>query len=86
MWIGIISSATMLFLAAPAFADSCFFQQRRPFDSARTLLSGPFRLQVEGLVTRGLKLGATNITAVKLIAPPQFGKVDIEGPSFLPET
>jgi hypothetical protein len=32
--------------------------------------------------TRGLKLGSTNITAVKLIGPPQSGKVDIEGPSF----
>jgi hypothetical protein len=31
MWLGIISSATMLFLAAPAFADACLFQPRRPF-------------------------------------------------------
>jgi hypothetical protein len=32
--------------------------------------------------TRGLKLGPTNITDVKLIAPPQSGQVDIKGPSF----
>jgi hypothetical protein len=32
--------------------------------------------------THGLKLGPTNITAVKLIASPQSGKVDIKGPSF----
>jgi len=32
--------------------------------------------------TRGLKFGAANVTDVKLIAPPQSGKVDIKGPSF----
>ena len=31
---------------------------------------------------QGLKFGSLNITSVKLIAPPQFGKVDIKGPSF----
>ena len=30
----------------------------------------------------GLKAGSTNIKDVKLIAPPQSGKVDIKGPSF----
>jgi len=32
--------------------------------------------------TQGLRLGSIIITSVKLIAPPQSGKVDIQGPSF----
>ena len=31
---------------------------------------------------RGLKLGPTNITDVKLVTPPQSGQVEIKGPSF----
>ena len=40
------------------------------------------RLQVARRAPDGLKLGSTNIKDVKLIAPPQSGKVDIQGPSF----
>jgi hypothetical protein len=32
--------------------------------------------------TRGLKIRSTNIKDVKLIVPPESGKVDIKGPSF----
>jgi hypothetical protein len=82
MWIGIISSATMLFLAAPAFADSCLFSAAPPFRLSSDTVEWTIQIASGRTCTRGLKLGATNITAVKLIAPPQFGKVDIEGPSF----
>jgi hypothetical protein len=31
MWLGLISSATMLLFALPAFADSCLFSDAPPF-------------------------------------------------------
>jgi hypothetical protein len=82
MWLGIISSATMLFLAAPAFADSCLFSAAPPFRLSSDTVEWTMQIASGRTCTRGLKLGSTNITAVKLIAPPQSGKVDTEGPSF----
>ena len=82
MWLGIISSATMLFLAAPAFADACLFQPRRPFQLSSDTVEWTMKIECGRTCTQGLRLGSINITSVKLIAPPQSGKVDIKGPSF----
>jgi Bacterial Ig domain len=82
MWFGIISSAAMLFLAAPAFADSCLFSATPPFRLNSDTVEWTMQIASGSTCTHGLKLGSTNITAVKLIAPPQSGKVDIKGPSF----
>jgi hypothetical protein len=82
MWLGIISSATMLFLAAPAFADACLFQPRRPFQLSSDTVEWTMLIASGRTCTQGLRLGSINITSVKLIAPPQSGKLDIKGPSF----
>ena len=82
MWLGIISSATMLFLAAPAFADACLFQPRRPFQLSSDTVEWTMLIASGRTCIQGLRLGSINITSVKLIAPPQSGKVDIKGPSF----
>ena len=82
MWLGIISSATMLFLAAPAFADACLFQPRRPFQLSSDTVEWSMLIASGRTCTQGLRFGSINITSVKLIAPPQSGKVDIKGPSF----
>ena len=82
MWLGIISSATMLLFAVPAFADSCLFSAAPPFQLSSDAIEWTMQIASGTTCTRGLKLGSTNIKDVKLIAPPQSGKVDIQGPSF----
>jgi hypothetical protein len=82
MWLGIIFSVTMLFLAAPAFADSCLFSVAPPFRLSSDTVEWTMQIASGRTCTRGLNLGPTKITAVKLVAPPQAGKVGIEGPSF----
>ena len=82
MWLGIISSATMLLFAVPAFADSCLFSAAPPFQLSSDAVEWTMQIASGTTCTRGLKLGSTNIKDVKLIAPPQSGKVDIQGPSF----
>ena len=74
MWLGIISSATMLFLAAPAFADACLFQPRRPFQLSSDTVEWTMLIASGRTCTQGLRLGSINITSVKLIAPPQSGR------------
>ena len=82
MWLGIISSATMLLFAVPAFADSCLFSAAPPFQLNSDAVEWTMQIASGTTCTRGLKHGSTNITDVKLIAPAQAGKVDIKGPSF----
>src|SRR5215813_7319590 len=81
MWLGIISSATMLFLAAPAFADACLFQPRRPFQLSSDTVEWTMLIASGRTCTQGLRLGSINITSVMLIAPPQSGNVDLKGHS-----
>ena len=82
MWLGILSSATMLLFAVPAFADSCLFSAAPPFQLSSDAVEWTMQIASGTTCTRGLKLGSTNIKDVRLIAPPQSGKVDIQGPSF----
>ena len=82
MWLGIISSATGLLFAVPAFADSCLFSAAPRFQLSSDTVEWTMQIASGTTCTRGLKLGSTNIKDVKLIAPPQSGKVDIQGPSF----
>jgi hypothetical protein len=82
MWLGIISSATVLLFAVPAFADSCLFSAAPPFQLNSDAVEWTMQIASGRTCTRGLKHGPTNITDVKLIAPPQAGKLDIKGPSF----
>jgi hypothetical protein len=79
MWLSIISSATMLLFAVPAFADSCLFSAAPRFQLSSDAVEWAMQIASGTTCTRGLKLGSTNITDVKLIAPPQSGKVDIKG-------
>ena len=81
MWLGIISSASMLLLAVPAFADSCLFSAAPPFQLSSDAVEWTMQIASGTTCTRGLKLGSTNIKDVKLITPPQSGKV-VQGPSF----
>lgn len=82
MRLGIISSTTILFFATPAFADSCVFSAAPPFQFKSDAVEWSMEIASGTSCTRGLKLGPTNITDVKLIAPPQSGQVAIKGPSF----
>jgi hypothetical protein len=72
----------VVFFAAPAFADACLFQPRRPFQLSSDTVEWTMLIASGRTCTQGLKFGSINITSVKLIAPPQSGKVDIKGPSF----
>jgi Bacterial Ig domain len=82
MWrLGLISSVT-IFFAVPAFADSCLFSDAPPFQLSSDAVEWTMQIASGTTCTRGLKVGSTNIKDVKLIAPPQSGKVDIKGPSF----
>jgi hypothetical protein len=72
----------MLLFAVPAFADSCLFSAAPPFQLSSDAVEWTMQIASGTTCTRGLKLGSTNIKDVKLIAPPQSGKVDIQGPSF----
>ena len=82
MWLRILFSATMLLFAVPAIADSCLFSASPPFQLSSDTVEWTMQIASGATCTRGLKLGPTNIKDVKLIAPPQSGKVDIQGPSF----
>jgi hypothetical protein len=82
MWLGIISSATVLLFAVPALADSCLFSAAPPFQLSSDAVEWTMQIASGTTCTRGLKFRSTNIKDVKLIAPPQSGKVDIKGPSF----
>jgi hypothetical protein len=82
MWLSIISSATMLLFAVPAFADSCLFSAAPRFQLSSDAVEWAMQIASGTTCTRGLKFASANITDVKLIAPPQSGKVDIKGPSF----
>ena len=72
----------MLFLATPARADSCLFSAAAPFQLNEDTVEWNMQIASGRTCTRGLNLGAAKITAVKLVDPPQSGKVDIQGPSF----
>ena len=82
MWPGLISSATMLLFAVPAFADSCLFSDAPPFQLSSDAVEWTMQIASGTTCTRGLKLRLINIKDVKLIDPPQSGKVEIKGPSF----
>jgi hypothetical protein len=82
MWLGLISSATMLVFTVPAFADSCLFSDAPPFQLSSDAVEWTMQIASGTTCIRGLKVGSTNIKDVKLIVPPQSGKVDIKGPSF----
>ena len=82
MWLGLISSATTLLFAVPAFADSCRFSAAPPFQLSSDAVEWTMQIASGTTCTRGLNLRSANIKDVKLIAPPQSGKVDIKGPSF----
>jgi Bacterial Ig domain len=84
MWrLGLIScSATMLVFAVPAFGDSCLFSDAPPFQLSSDAVEWTMQIASGATCTRGLKLRSANVKNVKLIGPPQSGKVDIKGPSF----
>jgi hypothetical protein len=82
MWPGLISCATVLLFALPALADSCLFSDAPPFQLSSDAVEWTMQIASGTTCTRGLKFRSTNIKDVKLIVPPQSGKVDIKGPSF----
>jgi hypothetical protein len=67
MRLGIISSATMLLFAVPAFADSCLFSAAPPFQLSSDAVEWAMQIASGTTCTRGLKHGSTNITDVKLM-------------------
>jgi hypothetical protein len=82
MWrLGLVSSVT-IFFAVPAFADSCLFSDAPPFQLSSDAVEWSMQIASGATCTRGLKIRSANVKDVKLIAPPQSGRVDIKGPSF----
>jgi Bacterial Ig domain len=82
MRLGIISSAAILLCAGPALADSCLFSASPAFQFSSDVVEWTMQIASGTTCTRGLKLGPTNVTEVKVIDPPQSGQVEIKGPSF----
>jgi Bacterial Ig domain len=71
-----------LLLAVPAHADSCVFSLNPPFALKSDAVDWTMQIGSGKTCTRGLKYGSVTINEVKLTAPPQSGKVTVQGPSF----
>jgi Bacterial Ig domain len=82
MWLGITSSAALLFFTVSAFADSCIFSAAPPFQLRSDAVDWTMQIASGTSCTRGLKLGPITVSDVKLIASPQSGQVVIKGPAF----
>src|SRR4051812_1162428 len=57
MWLGIISSATVLLFAVPAFADGCLFSAAPPFQLSSDAVEWTMQIASGTTCTRGLKIG-----------------------------
>jgi Bacterial Ig domain len=82
MWFVINFVGALLLLTSPAFADSCVFSLMPPYALKSDAVNWEIQIASGKTCTKGLKYGSVNITNVKLTAPPEFGKVTVQGPGF----
>ena len=59
-----------------------FFLSCRHMLSSRTPSNWEIQIASGKTCTKGLKYGSVAISNVKLTAPPEFGKVTVQGPGF----
>ena len=82
MWLAINFGGALLLLTSPAFADSCVFSLMPPYALKSDAVNWEMQIASGKTCTKGLKYGPVTISAVKLTAPPEFGKVTVQGPGF----
>jgi hypothetical protein len=82
MWLVISSLGTFLLLTLPALGDSCIFSLTPPYALKSDAVDWTMQIGSGKTCTRGLKYGAVTINNVKVTAPPQSGKVTVQGPGF----
>jgi hypothetical protein len=72
----------LLLFTGPAFADSCVFSLMPPYALKADAVNWEMQIASGKTCTKGLKYGSVAISNVKLKAPPEFGKVTVQGPGF----
>jgi hypothetical protein len=82
MWLVINFVGALLLLTLPAFADSCVFSLMPPYALKSDAVNWEMQVASGKTCTKGLKYGSVAISTVKLTAPPEFGKVTVQGPGF----
>ena len=82
MWFVINFVGALLLLTSPAFADSCVFSLMPPYALKSDAVNWEMHIASGKTCTKGLKYGSVAISNVKLTAPPEFGKVTVQGQDF----
>ena len=82
MWLAINFGGALLLLTSPAFADLCVFSLMPPYALKSDAVNWEMQIASGKTCTKGLKYGSVTISALKLTAPPEFGKVTLQGPGF----
>jgi len=82
MWLVTNFVGTLLLLTLPASADSCIFSLMPPYALKSDAVNWELQIASGKTCTKGLKYGSVVISNVKLKAPPEFGKVTVQGPGF----
>ena len=82
MWMVINFLGALLLLTSPASADLCVFSLMPPYALKSDAVNWEMQIASGKTCTKGLKYGSVAISNVKLKAPPEFGKVTVQGPGF----
>jgi hypothetical protein len=82
MWLVTNFVGALLLLTLPAFADSCVFSLMPPYALKSDAVNWEMQIASGKTCTKGLKYGSVAISKLNLIAPPEFGKVTVQGPGF----
>ena len=82
MWMVINFLGALLLLTSPTLADSCVFSLMPPYALKSDAVNWEMQIASGKTCTKGLKYDSVAISNVKLTAPPEFGKVTVQGPGF----
>ena len=82
MWLVTNFLGALLLLTLPAFADSCVFSLMPPYALKSDVVNWEMQIASGKTCTKGLKYGSVAISKLNLVAPPEFGKVTVQGPGF----
>jgi hypothetical protein len=82
MWLLISLVGALVVFAGPAYADSCVFSLMPPYALKSDAVNWEMQIGSGKTCTKGLKYGSVAISNMKLKAPPEFGKVTVQGPGF----
>jgi hypothetical protein len=82
MWLVTNFVGALLLLMVPAYADSCVFSLIPPYALKSDAVNWEIQIGSGKTCTKGLKYGSVAISNVKLKAPPEFGKVTVQGQDF----